>query len=245
MKDNPRSEPTPEEIKHLLQEAILRNYPNPERRGCSHQQTLRALGTKRLPHEDPHWEHITHCSPCYQEFLEYRAAALDSRRSRGRIAGVAGTIAAVALIVAIWLSTTRPAPKVPSNAANRPPVPTAPGPAEGQPLTAVLNMQASPTRGSERTPVGPGDLQRLPRGRMAPLLIYLPFGSEPGTYKVEVLRDGSSGEPLATFTGAAEIRDGLTVLQVSPDLSPLGPGTYIFSVSRNGSDPTTCRVVLQ
>src|SRR3954471_21984638 len=99
MQDNARSEPTSEEIKHLLQEAILRNYPNPERRGCSDQQTLKAAAGKRLPHEDPLWQHITHCSPCYQEFLQYRASELESRRRR-RITGVGAAIAAVALIAA-------------------------------------------------------------------------------------------------------------------------------------------------
>ena len=105
-------------------------------------------------------------------------------------------------------------------------------------------MQASPTRGPEGSSVGPGELQRLPRGRMAPLLIYLPFGSESGTYNVEVRRDGG-GNVVSTYTGSAAIRDGLTVLQVSADLSQLPAGTYVFSVSPNGSNPWTCRVVLE
>lgn len=243
MPDNPKSDPTPEQIKRILQEALLRNYPNPDRRGCSDQQALKRVAAKTLPQEDALWQHITHCSPCYQEFLEYRATFLEHRRNRRRMLASAGAIAAVALIAVVWLSTSRSAPKVPSNITTRRPSPSAPRLDVGQTVTAVLNMQASPTRGPEGTAVGPGELQRLPRGRMAPLLIYLPFGSDPGTYKVEVRND--KGDALSTFTGDAEIREGLTVLQVSADLSRFGPGTYVFSVLRNGSSPWSCRVVLQ
>jgi hypothetical protein len=79
---------------------------------------------------------------------------------------------------------------------------------------------------------------------MAPLLIYLPFGSEPGKYKVELMRDEKDTAPLAVFSGYAEIRGGLTVLQVSPDLSGLVPGTYVLSVSQNSSSRWTCRFIL-
>src|SRR5689334_16705561 len=100
MQDNAQGEPTSEEIKHLLQEAILRNYPNPERRGCPDQPNLNAAANRRLPHEDPLWQHITHCSPCYQRFLEFRAAVLDHRRARRGIGFAVGAVAAVALIAA-------------------------------------------------------------------------------------------------------------------------------------------------
>ena len=143
MKDNPQSEPTSGEIKHLLQEAILRNFPNPERRGCSDQQTLKDVAARRLPHEHPQWQYITHCSPCYQEFLQYRANLLEGRRSRRRFAAVAGTIGAAALIAVIWLSTMRSAPKVPPNAVNHLPAGNATAPQARQALTAVLKLQAS------------------------------------------------------------------------------------------------------
>jgi hypothetical protein len=243
MQDNQRREPTPEQIKELLQASILRNYPNPDRRGCSEEQTLRSVAEKRLPHESPEWQHITHCSPCYQDFLQFRAEVLERRRHRRRRAIVAvGAIAAGALVGAIWLSTTRPAPKVPSDIARKS-QPSAAQEKVAKTLTAVLNMQASPTRGPG-PPSAVGDLQRLPRGQMAPLLIYLPFGSDAGTYKVDLMQDEGASTSLASFSGQAEIRDGLTVLQVSPDLSRFAPGTYVLSVSREGGQRWTCRFVL-
>ena len=80
---------------------------------------------------------------------------------------------------------------------------------------------------------------------MAPLLIYLPFGSDEGSYTVELLRNEQASTPLATFTGTAQIHDGLTVLKVSPDLSGFSPGTYVLSASREGGPVWKCRFVLK
>lgn len=244
MPDNPQSEPTPEEIKHLLQEALLRSYPNPERKGCFDPETLRSVAKKRIPHIEPQWQHITHCSPCYQEFLGFRAEVLELRRGRRRVALItAGAIAAAALIGGLWLSANRSAPKVPSSISRGLQPPSVAGQDKtGKTLTAVLNMEASPTRGSESPTAG--ELQRLPRRQMAPLLIYLPFGSDPGTYKIDLLRDERTAVPLASFSGTAEIRDGLTVLQVSLDFSTFPPGTYLLAVSREGEPSWKCKFVL-
>jgi hypothetical protein len=242
MQDNPRSEPTPEEIKRLLQEAILRNYPNPERRGCFNAITLKLVAGSRFPSEAPQWEHITHCSPCYQEFLGHRATAL-SRRNRRRFVSIAG-IAAIVVLATIWASLMLTAPKTPLPETAR--LPSSSQTEEGvRRLTAVLNMQASPTRGGEETPGQNSDLQRLPRAKMSPLLIYLPFGSDPGTYRAELMYANKEKPPLTTFAGSAEIRNGLTVLQISADLSRFDPGTYMLSVSREGTTSrSTCRFIL-
>src|SRR5213593_4006048 len=61
--------PTHEQIKHYLQQSILRNYPNPKRTGCLDSPAIILIAQQRLPHEDSRWEHISHCSPCYREFL--------------------------------------------------------------------------------------------------------------------------------------------------------------------------------
>src|SRR4051812_6889062 len=72
VKDDIQDGPTPEQIKHLLQQSILRNYPNPNRDGCLDSSAITAIAQQRLPHQDPRWGHISHCSPCYREFLGYR-----------------------------------------------------------------------------------------------------------------------------------------------------------------------------
>lgn len=66
----------------LIQQAVLRNYPNPERKGCPGTPVIRDLAVRsaRLEIvENDDWEHIIHCSPCYAEYLaitnEVRGAA--------------------------------------------------------------------------------------------------------------------------------------------------------------------------
>ena len=250
MQDNDRTEPTPEQIKHLLQEAVLLNYPNPERRGCLDRPLLRQVAEQRLPYERSEWEHITHCSPCYAEFLELRAMVLQRRRSRRRITVAAAGAIAAALVAAVYYAALAPpAPRVPPTVAKQSSeAPSHSGDEKAtKTLTAVLNMQsASPTRGSDDGHPGPrtGDLQRLPRGRMAPLLIYLPFASEPGAYEVRVTKHEGDSAAMATFAGSADLRDGLTVLRVSPDLSSFAPGTYVLTVLRDGTRRWSCRFVL-
>jgi hypothetical protein len=67
-----------------IQRAILRNYPNPERRGCPGDAVVRYLAAnpdsiKIEDETDEHgaWYHITHCSPCYARFVELRNAGRD------------------------------------------------------------------------------------------------------------------------------------------------------------------------
>ncbi len=59
-------------LKKQLQDSILRDYPNPERKGCPGDDVLKELAERPLDQaveDDPHWHHVTHCSECYREFL--------------------------------------------------------------------------------------------------------------------------------------------------------------------------------
>jgi hypothetical protein len=50
-----------------LQDAVLNNYPNPERKGCPGDVVLKELATGPYDvsiERDPHWHHVTHCSEC-------------------------------------------------------------------------------------------------------------------------------------------------------------------------------------
>jgi hypothetical protein len=64
-----------------IQHAILQSYPNPGRRGCLGDATIRNFATNpdSITAEDETdergaWYHITHCSPCYASFLKLRNA---------------------------------------------------------------------------------------------------------------------------------------------------------------------------
>jgi len=71
---------TPEQkwnrVQKKLQNSILKCYPNLNRRGCPGAEALLELAKRAASFSklegDPEWEHTTHCSPCYKEFLEVR-----------------------------------------------------------------------------------------------------------------------------------------------------------------------------
>jgi hypothetical protein len=65
------------------------------------------------------------------------------------------------------------------------------------------------------------------------LSIYLPTGSEPGDYEVQVTR--GSGQPLLKAQGQARLRDHIAVLDLKLDLQQLQPGLYLFWIRQVGS----------
>jgi hypothetical protein len=254
MPENTRDEPTSEQVTRVLQEAILRNYPNPDRTGCRGSAVLREMAEQRLPHEHPFWlQHVHRCSPCYREFLDIRNAIIDRqtrKRSQSRIA-IAAALALV-LVGSVYFALREQPQQVQPPIANgvtpdqpspAPPQPTLPEPApqatvpkqppETPILTAVLNLESeSSTRDlPQGAPGVGGELQRVPRGRLT-LVIYLPLGSEAGAYEVRLLKNESDSASLAMFTGTAQIENGLTALRITPDLSKFGPGAYVLAIRR-------------
>src|SRR5579884_4102925 len=127
-----------ERIQEILQEAILRDYPNPERRGCVGDDVLKRMAERTRPVRDAQWEHVTHCSPCYREFLDFRAQVLE-RQARGRRTRRRALAAAAVLIVVgiygYFLLTNRGG----SSVAKRVPTPVA----QKNLVSAVLIWKAS------------------------------------------------------------------------------------------------------
>jgi hypothetical protein len=247
MTENQPERPTPDQVKRVLQEALLRNYPNPDRQGCRGAAVLKEMAERDLPHEDPFWEnHVSRCSPCYREFLEFRNQVL-ARQSSSRKTGfaIAALIGAVLVGGSIYLSSREPQPTAPSATGEI-------GPAEkGQPggespvLTAVLNFEResiarSPSGGAPGTAV---ELQRIPRARLN-LAIYLPTGSEPGQYDVQLLKSPQDQTPHTSSTGTAQLENGQTVLHITPDLSSFDPGDYLFAIRRTGGEWRYYRFVI-
>src|SRR4051812_29532761 len=102
-------EETPEEkfeqISRAVQESILRNYPNPERRGCPGDEVVRSVAARTELKADDAWEHITHCSPCYSEFIAFKDQFRHQRQRdvRVRRRTVIGLAVAAALAVPVVL----------------------------------------------------------------------------------------------------------------------------------------------
>jgi hypothetical protein len=205
--------------------------PNPDRIGCPAREVLSLLSRRERPIDDPAYEHLASCSPCYQEF---RALQLGRGSPRGlsrpsRIRWVAA-IAAVLVFVAVatWLYF-RPSGSVPPR----------------EPVVAELRVELdlrrftvprSPQEQGTRPPL------ELPRGQLV-VTMFLPAGSESGAYDVELL--DASSRPQASTSGQAEIRSFITTLDARLDLRATAPGEYQLALRRPGEDwrryPATVR----
>ena len=98
-----------------IEEILLTAFPNPERVGCPPPETIQALGERKIGRDDPAWDHVWHCSPCFKDFKTIRdkrlaAIALDEQRAkRKRQTSIltAATLAAACLIGIVVFSTGR------------------------------------------------------------------------------------------------------------------------------------------
>lgn len=210
-------------IQKLFQETILREYPNPERRGCRGSEELKRIASHDAPPtSDPAWEHTIRCAPCYTEFLDYRRQYKGERRRarvRWRYAlASAATASAVCLaLIFLWR---------PSSGAFT---------TTYRDISAVRNF-----RGAEQSVQT--DLS-LPADNLD-LTLRLPVGSSEGSYSVLVLLEPGS-TALVTGTGNAHITNGSTMLHLKIKLARLKPGVYYLDFRRDRWDwlLLTCRLV--
>lgn len=202
---------TPEQkfdrISRAVQESILRNYPNPERKGCPGDDVVREVAARTELETDDIWEHITHCSPCYATFLECKQEIRHSKVIRRRTA--IGLLAAAAASVPIVVIS-----RLRSGSYDR--------------QIGDWNLEASASSrgpgnvGSETTP------QRAIRAR-GYIRVDLPLGSEPGEYYLQI-RHSEEGPALRQAATTAEINNGHTHANFSVDLSSLETGRYFAAI---------------
>lgn len=195
-----------------IDEIFARANPNPNREGCPPKDVLIALARRERPINDPGYVHLTQCSPCYLEVRAYQEQRASERRRRfARVAAAA--ILVIAVAAAGWFFI----------------------PGTGSPATAVraeldlrpYALMRSEGESGSRPPLA------LPRGRVT-LTILLPVGSEPGPYEVQVLDSELTSRALSP--GSAEIKDYVTTLQATVDLSSLSTGPYQLAIRRTGQE---------
>ncbi|ODS57843.1 MAG: hypothetical protein ABS36_05225 [Acidobacteria bacterium SCN 69-37] len=56
--------------------------PNPTRQGCPSHDVLAALSRRERPIEDPAYEHLIECSPCYCEVRDMQRAHVTATRDQ-------------------------------------------------------------------------------------------------------------------------------------------------------------------
>ncbi|HXH23970.1 MAG TPA: hypothetical protein VNI78_01900 [Vicinamibacterales bacterium] len=200
-----------------------RAHPNPAREGCPPREMLVSLSRRELPIGDPAYEHLSKCSPCYQEFRALQQAEAAARTAAVRRKRLAYAAAAV-LVLAVagsWFALRR---------GDAPPI-SAPTANEAAPQVASLDLRPlAVTRSEEQKDAKPLE---VPRGRVN-ATILLPVGSSPGNYEVRILdRDL---RVRASATGSAEIRNYITTLEAPIDTTALAAGDYQLTLRREGGE---------
>lgn len=161
-------------IQRDIQAAILKNYPNPERKGCPGAAVVEGLaanpdGITAKDEANPKsvWYHVAHCSPCYADFLDARAAyrrkAVRQRITRRSI--IASCLVAAAA-GAGWVIVAR-----------------------DQPRSVEIDLERyMTTRGVGEN--GSHPVPTIPTGRLH-VRLKLPRDSAEGLYSVEFSKDGA------------------------------------------------------
>ena len=191
-----------------LKGAALREFPNPERVGCPGSDVIAGLARRTLPATHPGAEHITHCSPCYGEFLAVRRQI--RRALFVRIAGIAAVcVLAVAAATYVALQRLHVKPQLVEQAATS--------------LTTDLRPY-SQNRGlgetSAQATLGP---LRVPRKRLR-WTLQLPVGADEGLYTLNI-KDDTHRVIVEKQTPAA-LQDHVLTAVSDVDLTQVAPGRY-------------------
>ena len=66
----------------ILRQGLATEFPNPERIGCPGNALLKGIaqGKVSLTEAEPWLDHLGSCSPCFQEFKEFRRQSAIQRR---------------------------------------------------------------------------------------------------------------------------------------------------------------------
>jgi len=208
------------EIQRLLQQAVLDNYPNPERRGCPGDGVLQEVARRQVPIHDQDWEHITHCSPCFRQFLDLRqemtvVRSRLVRRNRFVLGGVFAVIAAAGVLL-----LTKPSQHPEANVV-----------AEAHTDVDMRPFSVTRSGSDQKTPAKEfaGVLDR----KRNQLNVILPVGADEGNYEVRLM-DDDLHRIVTSGTTTASFRDHLVRLQVDFDLTNVQPGRYVLASRREG-----------
>src|ERR1700692_1180852 len=90
----------------LLGRGLSRDFPNPQRVGCPDSAVLRGIAAHKVPlSEADRWlNHFSSCSPCFQEFTQFRKQAVDGRR-RAQLWLAAAAVLLFAVTGWLWVHT--------------------------------------------------------------------------------------------------------------------------------------------
>jgi hypothetical protein len=207
-----------ERLQREIRSEILTAYPNPTRKGCPGGAIVKQVAERKKIETDAAWEHITHCSPCYKEFLAHRETVRVAKKRR-RNSFRYQVLAAACLVVA---AVVFPLIRNRTNLDRR-------YSAEFD-LRHTLSFRGASPSGQEATQLDPPLI--LHRGRVH-LKIDLPETWRPGKYDVAFL-DQSDEQRLFSATANTEMQGSSLILNVDIQVD-VNPGDYMISLRREGS----------
>jgi hypothetical protein len=199
----------------LLARGLSREFPNPQRVGCPGPGVLRSIALHKLPlsEADPWLDHLSSCSPCFQEFSEIRKQNAGQRK-RTQIWLAAAAMVLLAVGGWLWVRS-------------RPSGQTA--------AVVVLDLRGRATVRGEGTPEGSQPPLQVPRSAKT-LDLELPIGSNEGPYEVVLLNP--NGTELFRTNATAKLEDHVVVLRIAVDIAGFPPGGYFLGIRQSGPDWT-------
>ena len=201
----------------MLAQGLSQEFPNPQRIGCPDPAVLRGIARHELPlAEVRRWlDHLSTCSPCFQQSAEFRKEA--ERQRRRRMAWIASGGAILILISAlwVWMHTHKPA-------------------------TEVLDLRQVPAV-NPQNPIAQ-EQQTLVLYRWARhLVVDLPAGSKSGVEEEIAVFSESDIEVFDT-TAVTRSEHQLVFIEVDVDVSRFQTGRYFLGVREPGLTWTEYRV---
>ncbi len=197
----------------ILRQGLATEFPNPERIGCPGNALLKGIaqGKVSLTEAEPWLDHLGSCTPCFQEFKEFRRqSAIQRRRVLTWVAAAAVLLFAVGGW--LWVRTRHSVQAT---------------------ETVVLDLrERSVARGQAPSETAPVEIPRTAKH----LVLDLPIGSKEGPYDVGVLTE--RGDQILSTTGVAQLHDHVTNLTVEVDLHSVQPGLYSLGVRQSGLEWT-------
>jgi hypothetical protein len=209
-------------------------FPNPERKGCPPDDTLRLLASRPTQSDESISNHLTCCSPCFNAYMAHLAHArtelVESQRIRRatwirRSLVTAGVLAILMIALYVFFNRRHIEPTVAPRAPEPVGKPTTPAqvPATAMYVPVLLDLSnASPVRGLDKGEASPSP-QVIPSSPLIELNLLLPLGSEERHYSVRL----SSGRDVVwSDLALAHLENGQMLLHMHVDFSDVPAGNY-------------------
>ena len=207
----------------ILRQGLAKEFPNPDRIGCPGPTLLRDIARRRAPLSEtqPWLDHLSSCSPCYQDFTEFRKQFVSQRRNL-QVWLAAAAVLLFAFAGWLWEHTH---------------------PAVTTTAMAVLDLrERSVARGQNPADTGLPPLQ-IPRSAKH-LVVELPIGSREGVYELALLSKSDETDApgglrvLLSTTGMAVLENHTMVVRADVNVGRISPGAYFLGVRQPGLEWT-------